>query len=75
MLAVHRELHTPASRSRCTFPLACMQTRRAGQAVTQGRGLRDILDWLSWWIEKAGFWSECGRAFTSLLRISLAGGV
>ena len=35
---------------------------------------QDVLCWSSWWIEKAAFWSECGRAFTSLLRISRDGG-
>ena len=30
----------------------------------------DLLCWSSRWIEKAGFLSECGRTFRSLLRIS-----
>ena len=37
---------------------------------TQREGHQDILRSSSWWMEKTGFWSECGRALKSLLRIS-----
>ncbi len=47
-----------------------MQGRLRESGQRHKAGARDILCWSSWWMEKAGFWSECGRAFTSLLRIS-----